>query len=180
MSLTVDDFYQCFPTLARSTDRSHISALLDAVDTRQIPAGHTLIQENESSSTFYMLLEGSLNVTIEANGQILSLGKIGKGGCVGEISMLDDAPATATVTADTDSTVLALTEEKFWKLDKQNPAVTTTLLRSLSHMMSDRIRAATEMILPLLDSEEAPGDRAVLSSMLGNAYANLYGLGEKA
>ncbi len=180
MAMTVDAFCLSFPALARSTNKSHISALLEVLETRQISAGQTLIQENQSSDTFYMLLEGSLNVTMNSDGQKLSLGTIDKGGCVGEISMLDDAPEAATVTANKDCTVLALSEENFWKLDKQNPAASTGFLRSLSHFMSDRIRAATELLLPLIESTDVPADSAVLSEMLTNAYANLYGLGEKA
>lgn len=180
MTMTVDAFCQSFPAFARSTNKTHISALLDVMETRQIPAGHTLVEENQSSDTFYMLLDGSMKVTMNSDGQKLSLGKIDKGGCVGEISMLDDAPAPATVTTDTDCTVLVLTDEKFWQLDKQNPAASASLLRSLSHIMSDRIRAATDLILPILDAADVPADRAVLADMLGNAYANLYGLGEKA
>lgn len=179
MAMTVEEFCQSFPELTRSTDRSHISAWLDVTETRRIPAGETLVQEDATSDTFYMLLDGSLKVTMLGDDQILILGKIGKGGYIGESTMLDNVPALTTVTAETDSTLLALSDENFWKLDKQNPAASTSLLRSLSHIMSDRIRVATELISPLLDSSEGHADPANFSVKLGNAYANLYGLGDK-
>ncbi len=179
MTISVDEFCQTFQALTKNAVRTHIAALLGVLETRQIPAGQVLIQEDKPADTLYMLLDGSMAVTMNADGKTLSLGKIGKGGCVGEITMLDNAPAFTTVTAETDCTVLALSEENFWKLDKQNPAASTYLLRSLSHVMSDRIRAATDLILPLLDAADAPADRNTLNSMLGNACANLYGLGEK-
>lgn len=179
MTISVDEFCQSFPALSHHADRSHISALLDVLETQQVSAGKVLIEENNPSDTLYMLLDGSMTITMNTDGQTLSLGKIGKGSCIGEFTILDNTPAMATVTADTDCSVLTLSTENFWKLDKQNPAASTYLLRSLSHIMSDRIRAATDLILPLLDSTDAPADHDMLNSMLGNAYANLYGLGEK-
>ena len=179
MTISVDEFCQSFPAFARGTDHSHISALLLALEPTQFTAGQVLCEENNPSNTLYLLLEGRLDVSINIKGQTRSLGKLEKGSCVGESTMLDNAPAPATVTADTDCTVLVLSEENFRNLDKQDPAASTSLLRSLSHLMSDRVRAATDLSLPLFDSSDVPSDPAVLIKMLGNAYATLYGLGEK-
>jgi len=179
MSLAVEAFSKTFPVLARSMGEAHSAALLDVIEQRHFAAAEKLIQENQPSNTLYFLVDGRLGVSIDISGNTIFLGNIEEGGVVGEISMLDDAPATATVTAVSECNVLALSEEKFMELDKRNPAATTSLLRALSHTMSDRIRAATDLILPLLDAEDLPDDRKTLNAMLGNAYANLYGLGEK-
>lgn len=179
MAITVDAFSQAFPTIAHSVKASHISALLGLVDVLEISRGHVLIEENKSSDTFYMLLDGSLDISINADGQSLSLGKVAKGGCVGEMTLLDNEPSPVTVTADTDSTVLALSEARFLQLDKQDPAAGMGLLRSLSHIMADRIRTATDTITPLLDTVEVTSDHNETKGRLVNAYANLFGLGDK-
>jgi len=180
MAITVDAFSQAFPTIAHSVKASHIAALLGLVDVLEIPRGHVLIEENKPSDTFYMLLDGSLEISINADGQPLSLGKVAKGGCVGEMTLLDNEPSPVTVTAESDSTVLALSEEHFLKLDKQDPSAGTGLLRSLSHIMADRIRTATDTITPLLDTVEVASSHDETKGMLVNAYANLFGLGGKS
>jgi len=176
MDMTVEAFCQTFSTLTRQSDRSHIAALLEALESLQVPAGKTLIHENTPSGALYLVLEGALSVSLNIGDKVLEFGKIAAGGCVGEISILDDAAEPATVTAASECTLLVLTEHKFKQLDKQSPAASTSLMRMLTHVMADRIRLATDLILPLLDATDTPANA---DSLLNNAYASLYGLGAK-
>jgi CRP-like cAMP-binding protein len=57
---------------------------------------------------------------------------MGPGNIVGELSLLDHGPRTATVTCDTDCTFLLLDQRKFLAVIDDVPAIGHKLLASLA------------------------------------------------
>jgi hypothetical protein len=74
-----------------------------------VPAGRTFIREGEAGDRFYAIVDGEVLVT--AGG--LEVARLGPGGYVGEIALLRDVPRQASVTAVTDTRLLALDREPF-------------------------------------------------------------------
>jgi cyclic nucleotide-binding protein len=72
-------------------------------------AGERIIVEGEAGDRFYVVAEGTAEVT--SGGR--SLGIIGAGGHFGEIALLRSIPRTATVTALTDVSLYALDRDDF-------------------------------------------------------------------
>jgi CRP-like cAMP-binding protein len=68
--------------------------------------------------------------------------KLGAGDFFGEISLLDNGPRTATVTAETPIQLLGVTQWNFKRLVEGNPAIATKMLKT----MAARLRAASEEI----------------------------------
>ena len=83
--------------LARAGRREHV------------PSGTILISEGETGDTFYVVLNGSFDVT---SGGLL-LQRLGAGGFFGEIALLREVPRTATVSAAADAQVLAINRIDF-------------------------------------------------------------------
>lgn len=73
-----------------------ISALLQEL---QVEAGETIIHENEISEDIYIIEEGEVEISkIDSDtGYTHTLAKLGQGAIVGEISMLDNEPRSASV-----------------------------------------------------------------------------------
>lgn len=72
-------------------------------------AGRTFIREGEPGDRFYAIVDGEVRVT--AGGR--EIARLGPGGYVGEIALLRDVPRQASVTAVTDTRLLALDREPF-------------------------------------------------------------------
>ena len=53
-------------------------------------------------------------------------------GQIGEMSLIDGAPRSATIIAETDTTCLMLTRTRFGKIVRDEPAVAFALLRTLA------------------------------------------------
>ena len=64
---------------------------------------------------------------------------MGPGDFFGEISLIDNGPRTATVTADSDIITLGLTPWTFQRLIQQNPAIASKMMK----VMAQRLRASS-------------------------------------
>jgi MFS family permease len=80
--------------------------LLERVD---VPAGAVVIREGDSGDRFYVITDGSIEVTRAGR----SLATLGRGDGFGEIALLRSTPRTATCTAVAASVVYALEREAF-------------------------------------------------------------------
>ena len=76
----------------------------------EVPSGGVVIREGDLSDRFYVIESGNVRVTA-ADGRLLR--EEGPGDYFGEIGLLRDVPRTATITADADTTLLALEREAF-------------------------------------------------------------------
>ncbi|MDQ6605421.1 MAG: cyclic nucleotide-binding domain-containing protein, partial [Actinomycetota bacterium] len=84
----------------------------------EIGAGQCLIREGEAGDRYYAIADGTLAVT---KGTEL-LRTVGRGHGVGEVALLVGVPRTATVTAQTPASLLAIDADQFMAVVTQHPA----------------------------------------------------------
>jgi MFS family permease len=101
-------------------------------------AGATIVVQRERGDTFYVVVDGSLEVDVD--GSLVSI--LGPGDVFGEIALLRDVPRTATVSATTPTTLLAIRRMDFLTAVLGSPASAETV----EHLVSSRIGASTEQI----------------------------------
>lgn len=75
----------------------------------RIEPGTVIVREGDEGDRFYMLVEGTLEVSQEG----ATLSEMEPGGYFGEIALLRDIPRTATVTAKTPVVLYALDRDEF-------------------------------------------------------------------
>ncbi len=80
---------------------------------RAYHSGAQIVSQREPGQTFYMVIEGRITVSREANGRARSLGEHGPGYYFGEIALLDEAFRTDTVRAVDEVRVLELPARAF-------------------------------------------------------------------
>jgi CRP/FNR family transcriptional regulator, cyclic AMP receptor protein len=105
---------------------------------QQVPAGEVLIHEGQPIDSVFILLEGVLIVSgssLGANTVRLCSGEV-----VGEMSLLDSRPPSATVTAEENSIVLALPRDKLLDSLKDNADFAARFYRSLAMFLCHRMR----------------------------------------
>ena len=86
-------------------DDEDVNWLADVGQRRKVQPGEVLIDERKAGVEVLIVLEGSLSVSVLALGE---LARLGAGEIVGEMSLIDSRPASASVTAVEPSTVLAI------------------------------------------------------------------------
>jgi CRP-like cAMP-binding protein len=103
--------------------------------------GEILVQRGKRANGIYLLVRGSARVQIpsQASGRTLGPGEI-----CGEMSYLEDAPASANVIAETDVEVYHLDRPTLQSLFELFPHLGSRFYRSLATNLSRRLRDLIE------------------------------------
>ena len=104
---------------------------------RALKAGTIIMDQGQTGREAYVILEGS--ATIKRNGKKIGTAKAGT--VVGELSLLDNGPRTAAVIADTDVTLLVISERALKGAIDNIPAISRKLLKALATRVRELDRA---------------------------------------
>jgi CRP/FNR family transcriptional regulator len=129
-------------TLARvdlfaGLDKKDLQVLTNACQERTYKAGSTLIKQGDTGVGLYVIISGTVRITQANNPDKaeVDLGTAGPGNVLGEMSLLDDLPRSATITAVTDVTALLLPVWEFRTTLRNHPDIALRLLSVLSHRL---------------------------------------------
>ena len=106
---------------------------------RRLSDGEIIIREGTSSDSLIFMLEGELLVTTRRLGQIA---RLGVGEVVGEISLVDSAPTSATITASGNGLALFLDKTKLLQKLEQDDGFGSQFYHALAVFLADRLREA--------------------------------------
>ncbi len=118
-------------------------SLAGSVSKRRFKRGQSIVTQGEHSDALYIILSGRARVVItDKQGREVILSTLRTGDCVGEMSIIDDEPHSATVLTDLQTDVLELDREDFLRCLKENASIANAVMRGLVQ----RLRAATHKI----------------------------------
>jgi CRP-like cAMP-binding protein len=98
-----------------------------------LPEGYKLTDQGQMGNQAYVIVDGT--VTVKRNGKKVT--QLGPGSMVGELSLLDHGPRTATVTTDGDTTVFVIDQRSFMAVLDDVPSMAHKLLSSLAGRIRD-------------------------------------------
>ena len=114
-----------------------LQKIAKASDEIAVKAGTTLVDQGQQGREAFIVVDGT--AAVKRNGRKITT--LGPGAVIGELSLLDRGPRTATVTADTDMTVLGIDQRNFAGVIDQVPALAHKLLATLAGRIRDLDRA---------------------------------------
>lgn len=118
--------------------------MLTSGEVRSYPAGTKLTVEGAYETTFFVLLEGEVQVTKKFDENEERLLKILRAGdFFGEMAIIHDAPRAATITALSEVKVLEIQRETFTRLLQENSQLSLAMVREVSR----RLRENDEMAI---------------------------------
>ncbi len=120
-----------------------LQIVAEKISTQDLKKDETIFRKGDVGDALFMIDEGLLNiVTEDAQGSKLLLNQCGPGETIGEMSLFDEEPRSASVVAKTDAHILSLKRDDFFDMLEQNPATANLLIRNIS----GRLRFATTYI----------------------------------
>ncbi|UJR86524.1 Hypothetical protein I5071_86190 [Sandaracinus amylolyticus] len=132
--------------------RSHLFKSLDDAGRQHLLAsgfvmrfddGDVILREGDPGDTMYVVMEGTVRVETRTPTGTLQLAELGRGACVGEVSVLSGGPRTATVTAITPVTAVTFARHRIERLLAEHPKVRALL----ATLVEARARDTIEKIL---------------------------------
>jgi CRP-like cAMP-binding protein len=117
---------------------SDIDWMARAGSRRDIRRQDVLIQQGVPIDAIVLLLQGRMAVSLSGAGEIA---QIEAGDFIGEMSLVDSAPPSATVGAKVDSVALFLDKQVLLRKLGGDHAFASRFYRALAILLSDRLRA---------------------------------------
>ena len=117
----------------QSFSQKDLEKIAKAGDEVSMPAGSLIVDQGQTGREAFVVLDGS--VAVKRNGK--KVATLGPGAIVGELSLLDHGPRTATATCDSDCNLLVLSQRTFLAVVDDVPALSHKLLASLAGRIRD-------------------------------------------
>ncbi len=114
-----------------------LSEARSIAQTRLAP-GMPIMTAGETGHCMYVVLEGRVAVSVQDK----VVERVGPGGVIGEMALIDQSPRAASAAAETGCTLLPISRNDFLALIKNNPSFAVALLKNLA----ERLRFMTSHI----------------------------------
>ncbi|HMB00724.1 MAG TPA: DUF2225 domain-containing protein [Spirochaetota bacterium] len=144
-------------------------------------AGSFICYQGTAGDNMFIILKGKVAILInsQVTGDMLQVAELGSGEFVGEMSILEDMPRSATVKALEQTVVLVIERERFKQFINKQPGMAFKIMKSLS----GRIRKLNEQLtyvdsdnLEVVEDKSASEDKSAAAE---EATASIYLKGHK-
>lgn len=136
------------PLLA-TFNANELSLLSSFGDSRSYQAEDIIIREGDDNDHLYLVLKGKLEVLQTFDGQTRPVATLEAGDSLGEVSVFDPGPASATVRALGEAEVWLITRSSLDRLHAANPKVAYRLLSRITTCLSKRMRNMNDQLVDL-------------------------------
>ena len=132
---------------------SQIEALSGYVQIYRAAPGAVLFREGDKGDFMCILLEGKLEVHKEDNQHVDKIvSTVFPGRSLGEMTIVDGEPRSATAVVVAPSTLAVLTQENFMQIMHDKPALSAKLLFKIAQLLSQRLRLTSGILVDYLES----------------------------
>jgi CRP-like cAMP-binding protein len=129
---------------------SVLARILGAAREVRVAAGTEVIEEGELASGMFVVADGELEICKRGrNGAEFCLAVLRRGACVGEMSLIDIQPRSATVRALAPSLLYVLDQSQIAKLYASDLEAYTMLVLNIAREISRRLRRADQVLVDM-------------------------------
>ena len=125
--------------LFKSLDLALRVNLIESAFVMTYDAGEMILREGDPGDTMFLVMEGTVRIETSGMGANVHLAELGRGACVGEVSVITGAPRTATVTAITDVTVATFARHRVQRVLDRAPKVRALLEQLIEGRANDAV-----------------------------------------
>ena len=117
--------------------------------------GEIIFQEGDKGDYVCFVLEGSLDVLKKSEtAEEIVISTLSRGRSIGEMSVIDELPRSATVKSRTKATLLTLSIDKFNYILENHPSIGVKILKGIARLLSLNLRKTStklvDYMLPLV------------------------------
>jgi hypothetical protein len=119
--------------------------------TRHYVKGESIFRKGDVGAELYVVLEGEVRIHLDHDGLEVTVARHGPSKVVGEMSVFDDEPRSASAQATEATTVRVLRRDRMQAIVHEHPEVLLEFVKNLSHrlrVMNEQLASASEGDLP--------------------------------
>jgi CRP-like cAMP-binding protein len=141
-------------------DEDERAALAEKLDGRCLHEGEKLFSQGDKGDSLMLIRSGRVQIYVEnADKTKIILGELQPGEVVGEVSLFDPGPRTATAIAMEHTDVLTLDHEDLWQVLQHRPSIALDMLA----VIGKRLRSTDELLRRQVTRNVNVRDRETLS-----------------
>jgi CRP/FNR family cyclic AMP-dependent transcriptional regulator len=130
-------------SLFADLEAGDLETLSQIATSRHVPAGTAILREAEPGDQFFVIVRGEVKVYVDSpDGREVVLTHLQAGDFFGEMALFENESRSATVTALTETDLVALSRNDFFTALARDFTLTKKILKTLSA----RLRRANEVI----------------------------------
>jgi diguanylate cyclase (GGDEF)-like protein len=167
MSKTAVEILRTIRILSSLTEEDLI-LLYSHMNEEKYLKGHTLFNEGDFGDIMYIVLTGSVAILVNtADGELIEIAEIPEGNFLGEMSIFDRSPRSATCTPKTDTTVLSLKADDFYKFIEDNPKAGISIMHPMLNTTTLRLKNTGAFLSDMVTWGEKARVRAITDDFTG-------------
>lgn len=123
-----------------------LEEVLSIVTEEKYEKESVVFKEGDKGDSLYIVKSGKINLTKkDGSGKDSTLASLGEGAVIGDMSLVDDQPRSATAVTERDTNCIVITKEDFTALIADNPEIMQAILR----MTTERLRTTNSHLKEL-------------------------------
>lgn len=161
--------------------RDELKLFIDKAEFVRFPRNTLIMEQGERTTGLYIVLSGKVRVFLTGDQEMfdrpkeVSLSIEGEGSYIGEISLLDLEPRTASVKTLEDSCFLLISREALTQVIHQNPEVALSLIKGITKRFRSTIDSVKRLafstvykrlVAVMMEMAEPEGDKLVIRDRL--------------
>lgn len=132
--------------------REHLETLAKYVRAFTATKDTPIFLEGSYAGFMCIIIKGTVKIYRDSGGgRTVLLAEADAGNSLGEMSIIDGLPHSATAVAVDDVTLVTMTRADFTRLVDENPRLATKILWRFTRLMSQRLRNTSGMLVDSLD-----------------------------
>ncbi len=149
------------------TDQETINAITEAAVFEEIKKDSYLIEQGKIENTAYLLLDGSVDVSMNLNEKTIDLGSMEPGVLIGEIALVLETARTVNIKAGTDLAVMKIDQEIFNTVIMQNADALRAMLKNNLLRIQDVTTKITQLFAATEEIQEGKFDPKKIENISG-------------
>jgi CRP-like cAMP-binding protein len=130
---------------------------------RQFSTNEVIIHESEPGESAYVIEKGAVIISKFVDGKQVHIATLEKGATFGEMSMIDEMPRSATVTAKEETLVREIHRDELYNTMKESPEVVMVLLKRIFERLRESNMLLAQSKVPNAQHPVARVQEAVLA-----------------
>ena len=145
-SAALTDFI-CNLPIFESLNREELATMASYMRRLRLKAGETLFNQWDKADCVYFVEEGALKVLTKSSPEAYAcIATLKRGRSVGEMSLIDNFPRSATVKAQSISMVVRLSRGKFDQLMVDYSDIGIKVLKGLARLMAQNLKKTSSRL----------------------------------